>query len=159
MILTFQDPDLSFFAFGINNDGSCFSLDKQQVDDIVQRVGNIARNNLERPIQIEHALVDHHGYSILFIYIPEQDDKPIHLRGGDVYDSYWRSGGTTSKIPRQQIKTMIAKSKGISFEEDVALNCVSEDVVLQLLNYKRFYELIDKAVPSTTAGIISTLEH
>ena len=36
---------------------------------------------------------------------------------------------------------------------------MSEDVVLQLLNYKRFYELIDKAVPSTTAGIISTLEH
>lgn len=148
-----------FFAFGINNDGSCFSLDKNQVDDIVQKVGNIARNNLERSIQIEHAVVDYNGYSILFIYIPEQDDKPIHLRGGDVYDSYWRSGGTTSKMPRQQVRAMIAKSKGISFEEDIALSCVSDEIVLQLLNYKRFYELIEKTVPSTTAGILSTLEH
>lgn len=148
-----------FLVFGINNvDGSCFSLGKEQVDDIVQKMGNIARHNLNRAIQIEHAVVDYNGCSILFIYIPEQEDKPIHLRGANIYESYWRSGGTTSKMPQQQVNTMIARNRGISFEEDIALRGISAANVLELLDYRRFYNLIDKPVPSSLSSVITTLE-
>lgn len=147
-----------FLVFGINNDGSCFSLNKEQVDDIIQRIGNIARNNLMRAIQIEHAVVEYDGCSILLVYIPEQVDKPVYLRGKTIYDSYWRSGGTTSKIPQHQVNTMIARNRGVTFEEDIALSNLQEDEILDLIDYTRFYALIDRPVPSATSSIVSTLE-
>ena len=144
-------------VFGIHNDGSCFDLSREEVEKTVQTLGNIALNNLIYPIQIEHAVIAYEGHSLLFIYVPEQTEKPVYLRGRDVFTSYHRSAGQTVKMSNNQVKAMIAASQGITFEKQVALGELTSDEVLKLLNYRSLYQILDKNIPSSTDSIISRL--
>ena len=145
-------------VFGVNNDGSTESLPKKTVDTIVQLLGNIALNNLANPIQIEHDVLEYNGNNLLFIYIPEQLERPVHMRGKDIYESYIRSAGQTVKMSRAQVKAMIAESVGINFEQAPALTGLTGDQVLSLLNYKKYFELIEKTTPQTPDAILYRLE-
>lgn len=145
-------------VYGVNDDGVPTPISKQEADKIVKTLGNIAHNNLMIPIQIEHDVLDYNGTPLLFIYIPEQADKPIHLRGKDIYESYTRSAGQTVKMSRSQVRTMIATTRGISFEQLVAASDINADQVLKLLDYKKFYELMDKDIPVSFDTILSKLE-
>jgi Predicted transcriptional regulator containing an HTH domain and an uncharacterized domain shared with the mammalian protein Schlafen len=144
-------------VFGVHNDGTCFNISKDEVERTVQTLGNIALNNLAWPIQIKHSVMAFEGHSLLFIFIPEQDEKPIYLRGKDIYSSYHRSAGQTVKMSRNQVKAMIAASQGMTFEKQVALEGLSANDVLRLLNYKSLYQILDKNVPASTDSIISRL--
>ena len=97
------------------------------------------------------------GHSLLFIFIPEQNEKPVCLRGKDIYSSYYRSAGQTVKMSKNQVRAMIAASQGITYERQVALDGLSADEVLHLLNYKSLYQILDKNVPTSTSSIISRL--
>ena len=44
-------------VYGVNNDGTCFSITKDEIDKIVQTLGNIAHNNLVYSIPIEHSIL------------------------------------------------------------------------------------------------------
>ena len=59
-------------VYGVNDDGSLFSMPKEQIDEIVKRLGNIAHNNLSNHIQIEHSVQCYEGHNLLFVYIPEE---------------------------------------------------------------------------------------
>lgn len=72
-------------VYGVNDNGSLFSLSKEQIDEIVRKLGNIAHNNLSSHIQIEHSVQCYEGHNLLFIHIPEEREKPVHLRGKDIY--------------------------------------------------------------------------
>ena len=85
------------FAYGINDDATFSDLTKGQIDYIVKKLGNIAHNNLSNAIDIDHALLEYEGHSILFVYVPEQREKPIYLRGKDYRFAYCRSNGQTLK--------------------------------------------------------------
>lgn len=144
-------------VYGVNNDGSCFDLTKDLTDKIVQNLGNIAKNNLAFPISIEHAVMDFEGHSLLFVYIPEQIDKPVYMRGKDIYCSYHRSAGQTVKMSKNQVKALIANSQGVTFEQQIAKGNLRRDEVLQLLNYKSLYQILDKNIPQSTDAIIERL--
>ncbi|HNB13144.1 MAG: ATP-binding protein [Saprospiraceae bacterium] len=101
-------PNGGYLAFGIGNNGSPMPLGKNEMDTVVQKLGNIARNNLAQPVGIEHAVTDYKGYPVLFIRIPEHTDKPVHLRGSDIFDSYKRSAGQTVRLSRHEVKQLIA---------------------------------------------------
>ena len=146
-----------FLVFGVNNDATMFSISKEQTDDIVQKLGNIALNNLSQSIQIQHNTVEYNGNSLLFFYIPEQMEKPVYMRGKTIYDSYYRSAGQTVKMSKEAVKFMISTSHGISFESQIAMSELSVEDVLSLLDYKRFYERLDKNVPKSTDSIVSML--
>lgn len=145
------------FVFGVHNDGTCFDVTQEQVDKTVQTLGNIALNNLVYSIQIDHSVMEFEGHKLLFVYVPEQSDKPVHLRGKDVYMSYHRSAGQTVKMSRNQVKVLIAESQGITFEQQIAMSGLTAAQVLKLLNYKAFYQLLDKDVPSSADTIINKL--
>lgn len=144
-------------VYGVNNDGTVFSLDKEKIDDIVKTLGNIASNNLSHRIQIEHTVQKYGGENLLFIFIPEEKEKPVHLRGKDIYASFYRSGGQTLKMSPKQVQMLIAKSMGISFEENAALDCLTQDEVLGLLDYRAMYHLLGKNIPKSTDSILSKL--
>lgn len=144
-------------VYGVNDDGSLFSLGKEQIDDIVKKLSNIAHNNLSHRIQIEHAVEPYNGENLLFIFIPEEQEKPVHLRGKDIYDSYYRSGGQTLKMSSKQVQMLIAKSMGISFEESTALDNLTQEQVLSLLDYQTLYRIIDKNVPKSTDTSLAKL--
>lgn len=135
------------FAFGVNNDASLFTPSREQAEDIVSRLGSIARNNLHIPIKLEHTSVEYEGEGILFVHVPEQVDKPIYLRGGTIYDSYYRSAGQTHRMSRQQVHDMIAAKEGVSFEDRAASSGLSADHILTMLVFGEFYKLIGKPIP------------
>jgi predicted HTH transcriptional regulator len=145
-------------VFGVNGDGSLSSVSKTETDNIVQLLGNIAKNNLVYAIKIEHAVMEYNGHALLFIHIPEQSEKPVHLKGQDLYNSYCRSAGQTVKMSQNQVKDLISISKGIPFERRIAKENLTEDEVLQLLNFQKLFELLDKNVPSSADTILSKMK-
>jgi len=144
-------------VYGVNNDGTCFNMSKEDIDLTIEKLGNIAKNNLCYSIQIDHSVMEYEGYSLLFIYIPEQKEKPVYLRGRDIFDAYHRSAGQTVKMSKNQVKAMIAESQGITFEQQAAKEAQTVEQVLALLDYKAFYERLDRNVPSSTDTILSKM--
>ena len=145
-------------VFGVNNDGSCFSISQAEADKTIQLLGNIAKNNLAYAISIEHTILTYQGCALLFVYIPEQYDKPVYLRGKDVFDAYIRSAGQTVKMSRNQVKAMIAESQGYAFEERTAKKDLAPDEVLKALNYQKMYELLGKNTPASSESVLNKLE-
>ncbi|MBK8369629.1 MAG: ATP-binding protein [Bacteroidetes bacterium] len=90
-------PGGGFLAYGVNNNGTFSPLTTVDIDEVIKKLGNISRNNLNPPVGIEHSILEFEGTAILFIYIPEQSEKPVHLRSGNIFDSYKRSAGQTVK--------------------------------------------------------------
>lgn len=145
-------------VYGVNNDGTLFSVTKEDVDKTVQTLGNIAQNNLVYPIQIEHSVIEYEGHSLLFVFIPEQMDKPVHLRGKDLYQAYHRSAGQTVKMSKNQVKAMISSSLVGPFEEQIARHGLTQSDVMTLLNYKALYQILDKNIPQSEDAIMERLE-
>lgn len=141
------------FAFGVNNDATLFTPSRDEAEEILNRLGSIARNNLHIPVKLEHESVEFEGEGIFFIHVPEQYDKPVYLRGGTIYDSYYRSAGQTHKMSRQQVHDMIAAKEGISFEERAAATGLSTDQILTLLDFGEFYKLTGKPTPTGAESI------
>lgn len=145
-------------VFGVNDDASLFSVTKQESDEIIKKLGNIAKNNLSTSIAIKHWTTEYKGHSLLFIRIPEQIDKPTHLRGKEIWDSYTRSAGQTVKMSRSQIKSMIADSQGLHFEKRIVKENVTTETLLKLLNYQKYFEMADKDQPKDIHVIAKRLE-
>jgi predicted HTH transcriptional regulator len=145
-------------AFGVNNDGSLFSVSKQEADKIIQLLGNIAKNNLNYSIKIEHAIMKYGEHSLLFVYIPEQPEKPVHLRSSDLFNSYCRSAGQTVKMSQNQVKVLISSSQGIPFEKQIAKGNLTADDILKYLNYQKLFELLDKNVPTASDTILNKMK-
>lgn len=144
-------------VYGINNDGSLSSISQENADKTVQLLGNIANNNLNSPILIEHSIMEFEGFNLLFVHIPEQDDKPIHLRGKNLYDCYTRSAGQTVKMTKRQVQILISQTRSIPFEEISALDYLTDEEVLAKINYQELFELLDKNTPKNTDAILNTL--
>ena len=152
-----NQEDGGFLVFGVNNDATMFSVTKEQTDEIVKTLGNIAKNNLSQSIQIQHKTIEYNGNSLLFIYISEQAEKPVYLRGKTIYDSYHRSAGQTVKMSRQEVKQMISQSQGLLFHEQIALAGATSDEVLNLLDYSSYFRLSDRVLPDTKTAILEAL--
>lgn len=146
------------FAFGINDDATFSPLSKNDIEEIVKKMGNIAHNNLSQAVDIDHAVLDYNGHHILFIYVPEQREKPIFLRGKDYHESYCRVGGQTRKMSELQVRNIIATSQGLNFEERVAKSNLTKNDVLQLLNFRKLFELLDKDTPKSADSIIRRMK-
>jgi predicted HTH transcriptional regulator len=146
-----------FLVFGVNDDASLFSVTKEQSDEIVRKLGNIARHNLTPPVPLEHATFDFNGNSLLFIHIPENAERPVYMRNGTIYDSYRRSAGQTVKMSRQEVKQLIAESQGFLFHEQTALIGATADEVLRVLDYDCYFQLTKRSFPESKTAILETL--
>ncbi|OYP58515.1 AAA family ATPase [Prevotella sp. P5-92] len=146
-----------FLVFGISDDAEFEELDKATIEETTKKLGNIAKNNLAWSIQLEHAVLEYEGHALLFIRIPEQQNKPVYLRGRDIYEAYIRSAGHTVKMSREQVHEMLALSHGLTFEKRVARSAVMDETVLELLDYEKLYELIDKRIPQNKSRIMDQM--
>ena len=145
-------------VYGINNDATFQPLTQEFIEKTVTRLDNIAQNRMCVPIVLQHAVLDYQGHSLLFFYIPEFREKPMYLRGTDIYDSYTRSAGHTVRLSRQQVRYMIAESESISFEERIAIRNQRVEDVLQLIDTRKIFELLKRQYPSTPEGVLALLE-
>jgi predicted HTH transcriptional regulator len=147
-----------FLVYGVNDDSTMFSVTKQEADEIIKKLGNIAKNNLSQSIQIQHDTIEYEGNALLFLYIPEQTEKPIYPRNGTIHDSYQRSAGQSVKMSPQEVKQMIAESQGLPFHEQIALTNATADDVLRLLDYNCYFQLTKRNFPETKTAILEALE-
>jgi len=146
-----------FLVFGVNDDATMFSVTKEQTDEIVKTLGNIALNNLSQSIQIQHNTIEYNGNALLFVCIPEQTEKPVYLRGKTIYDSYHRSAGQTVKMSPHEVKQMITQSQGLLFHEQYAMTKVIADDVLRLLDYNCYFQLTGRNFPESKSTILDAL--
>ena len=144
-------------AFGVNDDASFEDLSREEIEEIVKRMGNIALHNLAWSVQLEHAVLDFEGHAVLFVRIAEQPSKPIYLRGKTIYDSYIRSAGHTVRMSEQQVHDMLALQRGNSFEKRVARGGVSADEVMVLMDCKKLFELTGKPMPKDSTFVVSAM--
>jgi ATP-dependent DNA helicase RecG len=150
-------PGGGFLAIGISNAGESNPLSKNEMDETIKKLGNIARNNLAQPISIEHSVINYNNQAVLFIHIPEQLNKPVHLRGSNIYDCYTRSAGQTVKLSRHEVVQLIATSSGYDFEEQIVLRNVDENEVIKQIDYDSYFSLQEKRLPDTKTNIILAL--
>lgn len=147
-----------FMAFGISNEGEPAPLSREDMEQVVQRLGQIARTGVEPPVELDHTIMEHRGAPVLFIKIPEHSARPVHLRGKGVEYSYIRSAGQTVKMSRQEIARAIQTSSGDRFEERPVLYDLKDDDVLDLLDHDSYFRLQGTRQPEARKAVLQALE-
>lgn len=146
-----------YLAFGVDRDGNLVGIEDINTEEIIKKIGNIARDGLEPTVVIDHAIEHFRGKNILFIHISESTNKPVHLRGKTINESFIRSGGQTRKMSDEDIRKAILTSQPMRFEEIVAYKSSSISDVLQRLEYIRLFEMLKIPVPQTSDAICEQL--
>ena len=147
-----------YLVFGVNDAGCVVGIDQNKIKIIISKIGCIAREGLEPKILIDHAVTDFHGKTILFMYIKESIEKPVHLRGKGMEESYIRSAASTQKMSKQEIGWCLLKSKVLCFEEQDADSQHLPSEILNKLNIAAFFKLLDIRIPSSEQATLIKLE-
>ncbi|MCK4340048.1 MAG: putative DNA binding domain-containing protein, partial [Candidatus Cloacimonetes bacterium] len=147
-----------FIVFGFNNEGKYAGIDKIDLKETIKRVGNIARNNLNPSVIIQHSTLNYKNKPFLAIYIQSNQFRPVHLRGKDIYHSYIRSAGQTRKMTKQEVALLISKTANINFEGEIAKHNCSKDEIIALLDYDRYFRMMELNLPESKDGILQKLE-
>lgn len=150
-------PGGGLFAYGINNDATFATLNREKIEDITTKLANVASNNLSVKVTIEHDVQEYEGHSILFVYVPEHHERPVFIRGKEHSIAFHRVAGRTEQMTDAQIRAMMANSMGMPFEKRLAKEGLTANEILQLLHYQRFFELQQKVCPTESAVILSRL--
>ena len=134
-----------FLVFGISSCGEKTGVSSEQAKDIIHQLGNIAREGLKPACQIEYEMKNNSSENnvLLFIHIPESTEKPVHIRGKSLEESYIRSGGQTRKMDDMEIRRALLSSRPQRFEEMPVL-APSKIDVLQILDIKPVCDRIGK---------------
>ena len=146
-----------FIVFGVDNEGAPIGINQGNSAEIIKKVGNIARQNLDPPIIIDHQIQEVGGKNLLFIHIPESQEKPVHVRGHSIYESYIRSAGQTRKMTRDEVARCVAQSANLRFEEGTAARGLDPDAVLKVLDYGSYFDLAEKNLPENKNAILDVL--
>jgi len=154
-----NQPGGGFLVFGIDDKtGIPKSISKEKADIIVQKLSSLCRDTVSPLVSIDHRMLSYQDQSLLFIHINESAIKPVHLSGLTIEDAYIRSGGTTRKASRQDVGSLMLNSKTPQFEELHASKLKSSDEVLNKLDYRTIYKLLEKPVPQNEKEILSWME-
>ena len=145
-----------YFAFGVDPDGRLVGVSADQTKENVGRLGNIARDGLEPPQRIDHAVETIHGVAILFVHVFASTQQPVHVRGKGIEASHIRSGGQTRQMSRQEIAQAVLASRPMRYEELEALACEESDVPA-LLDHERLLPLLGVPAAQTPAAVLEAL--
>ena len=131
-----NEPNGGCLVFGIDNAGSAVGVNSVEVEQIANTLANLARDALEPPMALEHAVDDFEGVPILIVHIPEQGIKPVYRRGKSIEDSWIRSNGTTRKASRTEIAALLLYSKQARWEDLPASGELSLEAACDALELK-----------------------
>lgn len=145
-----------FFVFGITPTGDYAGVTNNEGQEIIRKLGNLAREAIEPPQTIDHFFDDSYQNPILFVHVPESVQKPVHIRGKGIEFSYLRSGGQTRKMSLQEIANCVLKSRQVRFEELEALPCLQNDIK-DLLDHSTLFSLLNIPVPDSPEAIMEHL--
>lgn len=146
-----------FLAFGIKDNARHHEIDRETAERIVNTLGNIAREVLEPPIQIDSHLSDYKGKAVLFIFISQNDTRPVCTKKNDPYSGYIRSANQTRLLTKAESQVLISRSQRLSFESESCMSGLSPEEVLKLLDVQSYFDLQEKAYPKEISGYLEHL--
>ena len=148
-----------YMAFGITNDAQLNNITSNGVDDIINRLGSIARTSVEPPVTIQHSIIEFRGHDLLLVYIQESEEKPVYVKKEAMFGCYKRSATQTVKMSEAEVRSILATTQGISFEEKIIIPSITTDEVIQLLDYDAYFRLSKKTLPDKKSGIVDILSN
>jgi ATP-dependent DNA helicase RecG len=149
--------DGGFMVFGVNDEGKKIGLNLAECTRITSKIGSMVRESVDPPVTAEASVVKIDGVSLLFVYISESEAKPVHLRGGTIYDSYTRNAGQTRKLTNQEAARLISNSTEQTFETNFASKPLTIREVRKYLDYLEYFHLLNLSVPSSDEEIMEVL--
>lgn len=120
-----------FFVFGVTREGEITGIAESEVKEIIGKIGNIARDGVEPQCVVDHYTeqTENPGNVLLYIYVQESVQKPVHLRGKSLEFSFIRSAGQTRRMNANEIRTALLQSRTIRFEELAISSQESEKIL------------------------------
>ncbi|MES3023263.1 MAG: RNA-binding domain-containing protein [Pseudomonadota bacterium] len=111
-------PNGGYLVYGVADAGAkLVGVDQAQVEGIITRLTSLGRDAVDPPLVLDHAVVEYDAVPLLFVYIREQMNKPVHRRGKGIEEAWIRSGGTTRKASRAEIGSLMLHSHAPRWEE------------------------------------------
>lgn len=154
-----NQPGGGSLVFGIEDKtANLKGITQNSAESIVQKLSSLCRDVVTPLVSMDHTIENYQGVPLLFIHIKESAVKPVHLNPGTLEDAYIRSGGTTRKASRQEIGSLMLNSKTPQFEELHASKLKSASDVMDALDYRSIFKLLDKPVPQEQAEILKWME-
>lgn len=149
-------PGGGFFVFGIEDrTAKVVGIDKPSLDLIINKINNLSREAVEPPLRIDYSTEQYRGAVVLLVYVKESPIKPVHKRGGRMENTFIRSGGTTREASRPEVGSLLVNSKTPRFEENHATKVMSGSNVLNLLDHRSIFGLLDnKTIPTTQEEVL-----
>lgn len=153
-----NNPGGGFIVFGIEDKtASLKGIDQKTAENIIQKLSSVGRDSLNPPVAIDHSIELYSDIPLLFIHIKESAIKPVHFKHKTLEDTFIRSGGTTRKASRNDVGSLMLNSKTPNYEELNASTLKSFEQVLELLDYKKIFALLNKPLPKTSNDVVSFL--
>jgi predicted HTH transcriptional regulator len=148
-------PGGGFLVFGIENKtGALKGISQKDAGAIVEKLSMLGRETLEPLVVVDHTIENYQNVPLLFVHIRESAVKPVHLKRGSIEDTFIRTGGCTRKASRQEVGGLMLNSKTPQFEELHASKLKAAPEILDILDYRAIYKLLNKPVPQTTEDIL-----
>ncbi|MEI9807276.1 MAG: ATP-binding protein [Bacteroidota bacterium] len=152
-------PGGGFMVFGVANDSSLRSVLKPEIDEIIKKLGNIARNNLAQPITIDHTVISYNGTIYLLCLLLRAITNQFTFAAQIFLIAIKRSAGQTVKMSHQEVKTLIAQSQNLYFEDLIAFPQASIDDIIKLLDYDSYFRMSSRPLPDQKKAILDALEN
>jgi len=152
-------PGGGFIVFGIKNTTrEVIGLSTSEANAIVDKFASLCRDTVEPLVSIDYVVERYQEQDVLIIYIKESAIKPVFLSGKSLEDSFIRSGGSTRKASRQDVGALMLNSKSPTWEELHASKLLTEIEVIDLLDFSKILELLNKPTPANLQEIMKWLE-
>ena len=154
-----NQPGGGFVVFGIEDKtAKLIGVTQKQAADIIQKVSSIGRDTLSPMVVIDHAIENYEKVPLLFVFVKESAVKPVHLTSGSIEDAYIHSGGTTRQASRQEVGGLMLNSKTPQFEELHASKLKTGTDILNQIDYKTIYTLLNKPTPQSNSDILNWMK-
>jgi predicted HTH transcriptional regulator len=152
-------PGGGFLVFGVEDKtGELIGVNQEQAEFIMQKLSSLCRDSLYPVVRLDHSVEEYKGVPLLFVYIKESAVKPISVNEKSIEDSYIRSGGTTRLASRQEIGAFMLNSKTPHYEEFHANTLSSSAEILDLLDFRSVFKLLNKPTPQSQEEILRWME-
>jgi len=153
-------PGGGFLVFGIEDKNAIpKGVNQRDVNSIIEKLGSLCRDSVNPLVAMDHAIEEYNDHPLLFIQIKESAVKPVHLASGSLEDAYIRSGGTTRKASRQEIGSLMLNSKTPQYEELHASKLKSDGEIMNILDYRTIFMLLEKPIPQDKDEILKWMQH
>ena len=153
-----ENKDLAYVLWGINDDDH--SVEGTEFDPDSKRVGNQVfqlwlANKLNPSIAFSFRSVNHPDGRVVILEIPAATSAPVEFEG----IAFTRIGSATPKLSDypDRFQKLISNIRPYLWEKGIAKSFLSEDEVLELLDYPAYFKLTGQRLPDNRTGIFDRM--